>query len=539
MNVNTHDKKVRGAGGVFRRLLFLIVIAAAVSSQAVEEEQNQVRSRRGGDRTGCLGFSTYLGGSKYDSIRDVATDGQGNIYITGGTDSSNFPTTPGTYDGTHNGDSDVFVMKLDPNGKIIWSTYLGGPSHDRAYAIEVDNQGYVYIGGRAGAGFPVTAGAFQAVFQGGPGGGPYPAQDGFVAKLTPDGKKLVFASYFGAIDDPSHPVRDLAIDHNGDIFVAASTKTGAYPQAILNAFENGFQPIRPGGGDGVVAKIRSDGSQVLWATYLGGSGTEWGEGSIRVDAAGNVYYLTVTNSTDIPTTAGAFDRTFNGGWDFYLAKLTADGKLAYGTYLGGSGDEHIETHELAVDAQGNAYIGSGTTSPDFPTTPGAFQRTYGGSGGRGTGKMTNYSGDVIVAKISSDGSQLVASTFIGGRYGEAAEGVAVDHAGNVYLTGATFSDNFPVTTDAFQGSFGGRTDAFAIKLSPDFSRLIYSTYLGGSSGESGRTATANGGGNFLVGGEIDLPGNGWPARKALQPIYGGGNADAILAKFTLGPSCFR
>ena len=222
--------------------------------------------------------------------------------------------------------------------------------------------------------------------------------------------------------------------------------------------------------DAVVAKIRTDGTKVLWATYLGGSQNEWGEGSIRVDKAGDVYFLTVTNSSDIPTTAGAFDRTYNGGWDFYLAKLNTEGSLVYGTYLGGSGNEHIETHELAIDVEGNAIIASGTTSADFPIAGNAFQKTYAGSGGSGTGARTNYPGDIIVAKLSADGSQLLASTFIGGRYGEAVEGIGLDKDGNVCLSGATFSDNFPVTRNAFQPTKKGKVDAFAVILSADFSR---------------------------------------------------------------------
>jgi hypothetical protein len=481
-----------------------------------------------------LAFSTYLGGSKYDTVRDVATDVQGNIYVTGGTDSPDFLTTSAAFSRKYNGGKmDVFVTKLDPNGQIIWSTYLGGPSYDRAYAIEVDNEGCVYVAGRAGIGFPVTEGSFQTVFQGGKAGKMYPAQDGFVAKLKPDGSGLVWAGYFGANDGTGHIVRDLALDHSGDVYLAAASETGTYPEAVLKAFRKGFQQTPSGRGDGVVAKIRSDGSEVLWATYLGGSGRESEGASIKIDASGNPYFLTSTNSDDIPTTPGAYDRTSNGDWDFYLAKLKADGSgLIYGTYLGGSKFDGGETHNLAIDIRGNAYVVAGTTSPDFPTTSGAFQRDYGGSGGRGTGKRSNYPGDVVVAKISDDGHHLLASTFVGGSLGEAAEGVAVDAHGNVYFTGATFSSNFPVTRNAFQARNGGKADAFAAKLSADFNQLLYSTYMGGLSIDFGRAATITGKGNFILGGEIALPGSGWPIRLPFQKHFGGGNGDGVVAKFT-------
>jgi len=497
------------------------------------------------DRPAGLAFSTFVGGSKADGIRDVVTDREGNIYITGGTESPDFPVSKGAYQTTHNpsdsllggvirkltsriSPSDVFVAKLDGDGKVIWSTFIGGPHHDRAYAIEVDGQGYVYVAGRAGEGFPVTPGAFQTIFMGGEEAPFYGPQDGFVCKLKPDGSSLVFCSYFGASDE--NIVRDLALGENGDIYIGSSSSTGSYPQNILAAFKNKFQPRHAGKRDSVVARIKSDGSQVVWATYLGGSGEEWGAESIRTDDSGNVYFVTVTESADMPTTPQAYDRTYNGKGDFYLAKLRPDGSLVYGTYVGGSQLEHVETHQLVVDKQGNAIIVAGTTSTDFPTTSGGFQTTYGGSGGRGTGQRTNYPGDAVVAKISSDGTRLLASTFVGGRYGESAEGAGLDRQGNVYFTGTTFSNNFPVTPDAFQPSNNGKANIFVVKLSADFSRLVYSTYLGGSKGDAGRAATVDTHGNFYVGGGVRS--KDFPTRNALQPKYGG-NTDGALAKFTL------
>ncbi len=479
-------------------------------------------------------LSTYVGGSRYDAVRDVAIDGEGNVYLTGGTDSPDFPTTEGAYSRRHGGSTDVFVMKLDPDGRLVWSTLLGGPSLDRAYAIEIDGQGYVYVAGRAGAGFPVTRGAFQTEFNGGPPSGPYPSQSAFVAKLTPDGRRLVFASYFGARDDPSHTIRDLAIDAEGNIYLAASSSTDAFPPSVVAAFQRGFQPRRAGGKDGVVAKIAADSTRVLWATYLGGSGTEEGAPSIGVDARGYVYYLTTTTSADIPTTPGAFDRAYRGDGDFYLAKLSPDGaRLVYGTYLGGSGSEELETHNLAVAADGTAYVAAGTLSPDFPTTPGAFQRTYGGSGGRGTGAGTNYRGDAVVAKLSSDGTTLLASTYVGGRFGESAEGVALDAQGNVHFSGATFSDDFPVTGDAAQRALRGAPNPVAVKLASGLDHLLYGTYLGSSPGGAGRAAAVDPWGRLYIAGEIDS--STWPVHGAFQARSGGG-VDGILARFRLGPS---
>ncbi len=450
-----------------------------------------------------LSVSALLTGSKIESARDIAVDRNGNIYITGGTTSPDFPVTPGAFQTTHNPGTpeapeiapfDVFVIKLDPVGNLIWSTFIGGPNYERAYAIEVDRDGYIYVAGRAGRDFPVTAGAFQTSFMGGQEADFYGPQDGFIAKLAPDGTKLVWASYFGT-DDPSI-IRDLALNQSGEVYIASGHSAGAYPQAVERAFNN----AAPGGRDAVVARIKSDGSEVLWATYLGGSGWESNENSVRLDASGAPYALLTTESTDITTTTSAFDRTFGGDQDFYVAKLTADeGKLVWGSYLGGPQNESTETHEFAVDAVGNVYVAGPTRSASFPITTGAFQSAYGGGGN-----------EIVVAKLSADGTQLLASTFIGGDGFDRPEGMAVDDAGNVYFTGTTTSTNFPVTYDAFQSVLRGTRDAVIVELAADFSHLRYSSYLGGGGAELGRAARVDKAGNIYLAGETDS--NDWPTR---------------------------
>jgi hypothetical protein len=473
-----------------------------------------------------VAYSTYLGGSALDSARDVAVDSQYNVYITGGTASSDFPTTPGAYDQTFNGRHDVYVMKLDPDGSLVWSTFIGGPNYDRAYAIEVDSQGYVYVGGRAGDGYPTTAGVLQPAFGGdNTVSHAYGPQDGFVTKLSPDGSSVIWSTFFGGGDGSF--IRDIDVDGVGQVHLGETAVSIPNPHITPGAFQTNLT----GANDGVVAKLSADGTQALWATYLGGSSqTDVESPSIRVDPLGNVYVLGGTASTDIPTTPGAYDRTLGGTRDLHLAKFSPDGAFVFGTFLGGSDNEFTETHGLALDSQNNAIVAATTLSSDFPTTPGAFQTTYGGPGGPGTGANTNYNGDAFVAKISSNGSALLAGTFVGGRFGDGLEGVDVDAQDNVYASGGTYSDDFPVTADAFQTTRNGPVDFFAVKLSGDLGQLSYSSYLGGSKDDTGRAAAADPGGGFYVAGTLNS--TDWPTVNPLQAAFGGGSSDGAVAKFT-------
>lgn len=461
-------------------------------------------------------FRTYVGGSADDQIRGVAVDSQGNMILTGGTASSDFPTTPGAHDQSFNGTYDVFVTKLSPRGALIWSTYVGGPNYDRAYAVDVDAKDNIYIAGRAGPGFPTMAGVLQQSFGGDTNqNSAYGPQDGFVCKLTSAGT-VTFCTYFGGSDLGFN--RDLRLDPSGNIYLASSHLGGTYPAAVGKAFLN--SPF--GGEDNVIAKLKNDGTQVVWARFVGGAGTEPGTGSVRTDGNGNAYLLFSTDSSGIAT-AGAFDTTYGGGGgDFYVAKFSAAGAVLWGTYLGGSDNESTETHEFAVDMAGNVYVVGPTKSSDFPTTPGAFDRSFNGPAG---------GNDMVVAKSSSDGSRLLASTYIGGNGNDRSEGCAVDSQGNVYFTGTTTSTNFPITAGASQTSLAGGRDAVAAVLAADFTSLIYSTHLGGRDVEFGRAAAVDPSGNFFLAGTTVS--KDFPILNPFQGTYGGGIGDGWAVKLNI------
>jgi hypothetical protein len=470
-----------------------------------------------------------LGGSADEAIRDIARDASGNVYVVGGTNSADFPTLGDNAVKQFQGDLDGFVTKVDPAGKIVWSTFVGGPSHDRFYAVAIDREGNLALAGRAGEGFPVTPGAFQTEFRGGPADGPYPPQDGVVAKMSSDGR-LMWASYFGGSDKADRIVRDIDVDASGDFWIAATSFASDFPAHVLAGFARGNHAAAPPRLPAlVVARIAGDGSEVRWASWLASKSADldvWGQPSLGVTPDGEAVVVTVVDDPSFPTSEGAFDRTHNGVSDFHVTRWDASGQLRWATWLGGSEMEQIETHQLAIDPAGNPVIGAGTKSEDFPTTEGAYARVHAGNGEAGTGLHTNYPGDCVVARLSADGAKLLASTFLGGELGDSIEGIAVDPAGNVVVAGGTYSSDFPTTGNAFVAERGGVADAFVAVLDPSLAKLGFSTYLGLDAGAA-RAAAADASG-FLATGECGKP-CVWPGATGVTPA---GGSDAPIVAFS-------
>ena len=451
-----------------------------------------------------LKYSSYFGGNDFEQCRDLAIDKEGNIYITGGTSSPDFPTTNGVYNTIYNnqgsgtignwGPMMVFVSKFSPDGNLIWSTYLGGPSYDRAYGIEVDDQGFVYIGGRAGEGFPTTTGAFQENFiTRGSFNNLYGHQNGFITKLSPDGKEMIWSTYYGS--DSFGFFRDIDIDEEGNVYGILNS-VRFKPNGIP---DNAFDSDHNGGYDMVAVKLNSDGSDVSWATFLGGSGEDRGGPSIRVGTDRSVYVGGVTKSTDFPTTQNAFQKTRKGGSDFFVSRISPDGtSMIYSTYFGGSDIEASETHSLFVDSMGHAFIACATRSNDIPTTPGVIKE-----------QKTNIGDwDALLAKLSIDGSSVIACSYFGGDMADSPEGLYVDNYGNLYFGGGTHSNNIPTTLDNTQDQLQGGGDGMIIKLNPDFSEVQYCSYFGGSDDESVRAFSVREDGTICISGQVssyDLP----------------------------------
>ena len=466
-------------------------------------------------------FTTFLGGTSHEVGAAIAVDASGNSYIGGTTQSPNFPTTTGAFrrTGAAGNFSDVFVTKLNPSGTaLVYSTFVGGSNLDLGNGIAVDGAGNAYVTGTTkSSNFPTTGGAFDRSLNI-PPNCPRCATDntdGFAFKLNASGSALTYSTYLGGTDIDSP--RGVAVDNGGSAYVTGETLSADFPTTA-----GAFRRALAGAYDMFVTKLNPAGTALAYSTYLGGSQVDNGA-RVAVDSGGNAYALGFSSSTNFPTTTGALDTTANGGFDATVTKLNPAGSAPiYSTYLGGQGFD--TGNDIAVDSSGNAYIGGGTGSTNFPTTPGAFDPASDGN-------------DAFVTKLNTTGSAALYSTALGGAGSDSVNGIVVDTAGNAWLAGNTSSTNFPVTSDASDPSFnGGASDATIAELNASGSALLFSTFLGGSQSESAMDIGRDSAGNLYVTGltySMDFP----ATTGAFDTIFNGDPSifwgDAFVTKVSL------
>jgi len=424
-------------------------------------------------------YSTYLGGFSGDGGFDIAVDPIGNAYVTGSTTSTDFPTMNPVQTAL-NGPDDVFVTKLNASGSaLVYSTYLGGSGSDIGLDIAVDSSGNVYVTGSTNSiNFPI-ANPFQAANGG--------ATDAFVTRLNATGSALDYSTYLGGSSDDFG--RGIAVDTSGSVHVVGETYSTNFPT------DNAIQGVFGGSFDAFVTKLDATGSTLAFSTYLGGSSGDAGRG-IAVDGSGNAYVIGETASTNFPT-VNPLQTTSAGGVDAFVTKIVPSGSaFVFSTYLGGISSDRA--YGIAVDALSGAYVVGSTLSLDFPTVN-PFQAANAGGI------------DAFVTKINSEGSALAYSTYLGGSGGDAGgqgPDIAIDTAGQAYITGVTDSTNFP-TANPIQGTLHGSNDAFVAKVNAAGSSLVYSTYLGGNGNtDEGRGIAVNVSGNAYITGvtqSIDFP----------------------------------
>jgi hypothetical protein len=360
----------------------------------------------------------------------IAVDASGNAYVTGFTDGGSpafpFPTVNPIQ---ATGFNDAFVTKFSSSGNMIYSTLLGGTGTDTGMAIAVDNLGNMYVAGKTqSTDFPT----FKP-FQPSPGGSTG-KPDAFLTVLNPQGTGFVYSTYIGGAD--TDYATGIAVDATGNAYVSGTTNSADFPASVA------LSPHR-GQGDGFVFKMNPSGTVLRYSTFLGGSGSDTATG-IALDSSGSAYVIGTTSSADFPT-AGALQPALSGGSDAFVTKINPTGSaLVYSTYLGGTANETGAA--IAVNGT-NAYVVGQTFSSDFPQVH-SLQRFTGGS-------------DAFIANLSTDGSTLIYSTFLGGSTGcchdsstktsSAARSVAGDGATNIVVAGDTNSVDFPTTATMVGG----------------------------------------------------------------------------------------
>ena len=452
-----------------------------------------------------LVFAVSFGPNVNDTIvSDVTLDVSGNIYVTGTTCETNYPTTSGVFQPaggniTSQACNDAIVTKLDPAAStLIYSTYIGGQtSVDFGSRLLVNAAGAVtVVGTTASTDFPTTAGVFQPQAKGGTCNYSVnllnqACSDGFLLKLSADGSSLQYSTLFGGTREEI-PLA-LVQDAEGDTYVAGQTNSPDFPMAgspFQNTYggagdcQNSMVPC----GDVFIAKFNSTATQLLASTYIGGPETDFAAG-MALDSAGDVYITGSSYSTNYPTTTGSFQPTHAGSTDnrdAILSKLDSNlHTLQYSTFLGGTDDDIA--FAIRVDSTGAAYITGSTLSSNFPTSTGAFQTTYKGPDPTTTTCGSTLDdgilaqpdcGDVFVAKIDPSkpaASQLVFSTFLGGSNSDFAYDLALDSQKNVWVVGDSSSPDFPYTSDAYFKPLGGAL--FLLEIKNDGTQLLFSTGL--------------------------------------------------------------
>jgi len=401
-------------------------------------------------------YSTFIGGYYYDDVSSsIAIDNMGSVYITGYTSSFDYPTTQGAFSETGYAEwvcdeeycypgKTAFVTKLNSSGSALqYSTFIGGLTYQVGTSVAVDGNYNAFVtGSTSSADFPTTPGSFDETYNGG--------YDVFAVKLNNTGSALLYSSFAGGeYDDYS---AGIATDANGNAYLTGHTRSGNFP-VTPGAFD---QTFNSGYYDAFVMKLNPTGSSLVYSTYVGSNSDDFSY-ELAVDASGAVYITGLTWGLNYPVTAGAYDETFNGRGDVFITKLNSGGSaLIYSTYIGGSFEEGSSS--IALDSDGNAYVTGymyvypGNYS-NYPVTPDAFDLTFNGA---------IY--DAFVSILNSNGTSLLYSTFLGGSVYDHGNAIATDVNGYVFVTGNTFSPEFPITNGAFDQTYNGMWDVFVTKL---------------------------------------------------------------------------
>jgi len=382
--------------------------------------------------SGDIDYIAHMGGKEWEAIQGIVSDTEGNIYAVGTTYSSDFPIHKDGFQSTFGGESDAFVIKLDTEGKVIWSTFLGGSEDEDGRSIVIDSIGNIHVVGRtASTNFPVTAKAIQPKSAGG--------IDAFVTTLDTNGKMLMSTYLGGKGDDIG-----FSIDYdNTELYIAGTTSSTDFP------VKNAIQAENKGGDDAFIAVINPAKSAIEFASYLGGKENERLY-NVNFNTTGDVFMMGFTYSSDFPTTKSAFQTNLKGGRDIFFSRLDLrKQRLSYATFLGGDKDE--SPRNLTVSKDGTAYITGFTSSMNFPTTSKKE-------------KKLNGEEDAFISIFNSNGTSLLFSDIFGGEGKDFFEGIALGQDGSITVSGGSNSPNYPIVKPIQDSFLGGRFDMIVTRF---------------------------------------------------------------------------
>lgn len=527
---------VRAASGVFRLLTPLVYEDARrerrpIAARYVALPRQTVAFSLGAHRRGSriaidpvIEYATFLGGSALDWMESgtIAIDPEGNVYVSGKTSSPNLPGREGSVQPFLRGDPDLFVAKFRPDGALVFTAYVGGTGFETdSSSIAADSTGVYIACGTESRDFPTTPDAYQPVHAPTTGlNGPKPAMDGALAKISPDGTRLLYGTFFGGSDDDRFD--GIALGRDGRIVVAGRTSATDFP-VTSNAYQRQLHPSKSSHPSDAVVVVFDAAGRLMASTLLGGSDMPFGNlgeqhAGVLVDDDNNVIVMGRTNSFDFPTTEGAMQRALAGSDDGFLTKLTPDlSQLIFSTYFGGLSLDY--PRQVAFDPSGDFYVIGETDSADWPAADPVGQT------------------DAFICRIAADGSHLVWGRHVGGSRIDWAYAVVAGRANSVWVSGLTSSDDLPITSDAIQPhrnqASPGNARGFLFQLDSRDGHVVFGTYLGGSDGlnECISALAFDPSGKLWVWGDTDA--TSFPVTANAAQHESGGDYDGFLVRIAV------
>ena len=469
-----------------------------------------------------LGYSCFIGGTEQDGVNDIAVDKDGNVYITGQTAYSGFPSTPGVFETGHE-NYGCFVLKINPSGSnLIYSAFIG--ESNKGISIAVDSEGNVFVGGEAeNSKTPVTAGARDKGYSGG--------SDIFILKLNANGNSLLFSTYLGGTS--YEELGGIDIDIEGNVYITGvtlSTKYEAFPitSGVVDSVFDGQRNC-------FVTKLNSEGSKLVYSTLLGGKSdldsldNVFQKGiDIKVESNGNVYILGAAATKNFPVSIGAYDTDRHQAYKYFLLKLNSNGtSILNATFL-----KNYTGNKIELDKDDNVFIvGDSTkvvTGKEVVTVQSLTEA------GKSSGYWYLQDGFLLKLNNTLSSQEFFYRINILDIYAKFCD-IVVDNENNIFITGQTKSTKFPVTKDAYRPQNNGDIDCFLVKLDSSGTNILYSTYYGGNGEESEPRIAADKSGNVYISGTTQYSGRGYFVTPGAYSTINNGGDDIFIAKFIFNP----